>query len=609
MFWPSSALILLTLSSARVVAQFSIAIPATNTTDPVTGPGTETTRARGEGIETVKPSDTSGGSCCFVVQDFISEFYWQAYSIYTVDETITFIIRNITVLPTGNITNVQTLPNVKTRVNEDYTDVYPYSYSSDPLRPPSIIAHNLAPGPKTYDENLSSVNGTMTVTGGTTIYSPTVFDIYYGVKIIVVPPVTDDKGNIACATNSVTQLRPLIDPDRSRTFTGINSHAQAYYGGYGTLSEQATTRTETGVTFPPITGTELPSTITYIETVTGSQLQFMITNSATPAVVADITFTTPYIRIPPPTETVTYEDLKHDACHLGQDNPQEMWGFLPQEIIDVVISNPVYSAQYPDITKCLPGGPSIVVALAFYCDHPYGVAPRPTLTSFKDFIYIPSVPPDFHASPTATSDKTAFPIQTEHPITMPPASSIGRLLGSSNPASKTVTGSNAPGAEQPNSSKEQSPTTRIGDQNTITPTLSTARPSGLQTMDPTKLRKFLNIISASLVPSAPDPQLATKSTDIQRYSESSDSSGFTPTATTVGLDEDPTAVSSPLYTILSAGADVPQGTEPPGGTYTSTPSTSTGLGTVEPPTSRAFVFTLPRRIWLLCPILITAIFY
>jgi hypothetical protein len=126
--------------------------------------------------------------------------------------------------------------------------------------------------------------------------SPAAFYVYSTVKVITAAAITDDSGNLACGTTI-------------GGFPNMNQNAQAYFGG------------------PP----------------------------ATPVIIS---LTTPFIYQPARGQTGAVYGM--DTCFETPAAGTEDYGYVPQTVLDFLISNKEYSSQYPGLSACLPGGPSII---------------------------------------------------------------------------------------------------------------------------------------------------------------------------------------------------------------------------------------------------------
>ena len=205
--------------------------------------------------------------------------------------------------------------------------------------------------------------------------------MYPSVKIINVPAVTQANGEIACTTISTYQLK-CPDPVSSATFSGINSHVQAYFGSLRS-STQTSTDTYTysqwsSLPGPTLHQVQITNQTTF--TVTGTAIVTKITHAATSFSTTEISFATPYLYFPSrgKTEVQNTGDLVDivgistsllDRRALSATTSQTSttydtlvadYGFVPQVIIDSMANDPENIRQYPSLASCLPGGPSII---------------------------------------------------------------------------------------------------------------------------------------------------------------------------------------------------------------------------------------------------------
>ena len=205
--------------------------------------------------------------------------------------------------------------------------------------------------------------------------------MYPSVKIINVPAVTQANGELACTTVSTYQLK-CPGPVDSATFSGINSHVQAYYGG---LSSSTQTSTDTYTysrwsSLPSPTPHQVQITNQTTFTATGTAIVTNITHIATSFSTTEISFPTPYLYFPSrgKTEVQNTWDLPDivgistSVLHkralsttttrtsTKYDTLVADYGFVPQVVIDSMANDPEHIVQYPSLASCLPGGPSII---------------------------------------------------------------------------------------------------------------------------------------------------------------------------------------------------------------------------------------------------------
>jgi len=215
-------------------------------------------------------------SCCFVVQDEAHEVYWSAWAT----DTYTAIVNSTS-------TKVVTTSSL---VTDNPVSLYTNPAFAIPQMTEVLI------------------DSTPTKTGGIVIASPTGFWVYHTAKVFVAPAVTDSEGNVVCGTVSSFTNVASSPAACVPTFTGVNSHAAAYFDN--------------------------------IE-----------------AKGVEISLTTPFVHVP------TRADLHinpTEACVQGSGI--ENYGYPVQQLINHLADNEFYSAQYPGIASCIPAGPSIKAA-------------------------------------------------------------------------------------------------------------------------------------------------------------------------------------------------------------------------------------------------------
>ncbi|RVD85350.1 uncharacterized protein DFL_003674 [Arthrobotrys flagrans] len=387
----------------------------------------ETIAIPGNTSDTRPPITAAADSCCFVVQDRIDDYYWRRYT-FTVTETVHAVTTHVSIYPTGRVTNIET--STYTRINPTYRPPAGEFYESlyrvnDPLRPPRGYEYNKAPGVKVRSTQLGSKDGTKIVTAGTTVFSPSAFNVYNSFKIITVPPVTDSNGNSVCVTASSHPNHPDMGIPGSRKFTGLNTYAQAYYG-VGICTLEIIPFTETIEDDDNGTGATTKTSVT-----TGAvtlDCTYTPTGGPKPSVVTEITLTKPYVRIPPASETISFDSI---GCTIANNVPQEMWGYFPQDVIDYIVSDPSIRSQYPDITKCLAGGPQIFPQTVFHCDRPQVLEPQITLTSYDEEVI--TIGSEFFPTTGGSGSRTREPAQVDTTTTAAPSNSDPSKTARPNP--------------------------------------------------------------------------------------------------------------------------------------------------------------------------------
>ncbi|KAL8796934.1 MAG: hypothetical protein Q9195_000705 [Heterodermia aff. obscurata] len=241
-----------------------------------------------------------------------------------------------------------------------------------------VYASNAAPGPTLA---ATEINATQTSINDRVVHSPAGFFAYPSVKIINVPAVIQANGELACTTASTYQLK-CPDPIDSATFSGINSHVQAYYGGLSSSTQTSTDRYTYSrwSTLPGSTFQQVQVTKQTTFTATGTAIITNITHAATSFSTTEIIFPTPYLYFPSrgKTEVQNTGDLP-DIVGIGTsaldkralsttrsrtstkyDTLVADYGYIPQVVIDSMANDPEYIRQYPSLASCLPGGPSII---------------------------------------------------------------------------------------------------------------------------------------------------------------------------------------------------------------------------------------------------------
>lgn len=269
---------------------------------------------------------------------------------------------------------------------------------------------NAAPQPSEIERELK---GSQIIMAGITIQSPAAFWVYSSVKIITVPAVTDHKGNLVCTTSSQGRssltststknlanattthskailFRPTSIPTSAYNIfniSGVNSNAEAYFGGYsisdGNFNHEPVLFSVTGYsTKSEVIETHQKKTVTYkvatetlgITAAVWTRSNGEIFTYSPPTTGNTVTFPTPYIYLPPRgADGGTGTGL---TARCEQDNKNENYGYVPQSVVDYMVSEPEISRQYPGLASCLPGGPSILHVLT--C-HPFRIPSRPTI--------------------------------------------------------------------------------------------------------------------------------------------------------------------------------------------------------------------------------------
>ncbi|PMD42998.1 hypothetical protein L207DRAFT_631169 [Hyaloscypha variabilis F] len=329
------------VSLSRPNATTSTTLQATLTSRKLASAPSSTSLSYGS--KPFPPSPSSSAVCCFVVQDTISEEWWEELSATSVEGlvNVTTIVTYFSKGSDGVGTIITSNSSVTLKKTKFVVDV---NTAFNPLE----TSTNQAPGPI---EDGNALTGTATMTGGVLVQSPAAFYVYNSVKIITAAAVTDDDGNVMCGTSSV--------------FPNINSNAEAYFGGPSIAGQNND---------PLEYNTTITTTMTFLEPTI-----FTTTPTLTELVMTDVTYytlsdgstITPSPNQPGSVISLTEPFIYQPAwasnlastpqCLPGMNT--EEYGYIPQTLLDYLIQNPYYSAQYPGLASCLPGGPSIITAM------------------------------------------------------------------------------------------------------------------------------------------------------------------------------------------------------------------------------------------------------
>ena len=180
--------------------------------------------------------------------------------------------------------------------------------------------------------------------------SPAAFYEFSRVRIIVVPAVTDQSGQLVCTTTSIYNPCTATVDGGGTQFSGINAYAESYF------DESSN-------------GQPSNSTTAASANLSDFSLQD----------VAEIHFSTPFVYLPPDkaneelspmpavevqtaqgTITLVIEEAEPTISNSkSNDNSDQDYGYVPQTLIDWMAKNPRYVSQYPYLASCYPGGPSI----------------------------------------------------------------------------------------------------------------------------------------------------------------------------------------------------------------------------------------------------------
>ncbi|KAK0113417.1 hypothetical protein ONS95_013674 [Cadophora gregata] len=291
-------------------------------------------------------------ACCFLVQDTVSEVWWQitSYSSTLTTVNLTSITTLITKFPNTTLTNFET--NIyPTGVSATWT----YRVGANPIaNEPNYV---LRP---TEAEQI--LEGTAPITtGGIVVQSPDAFYVYSSVKIITAAPVTDAGGNIACGTTSEYNEwnADQFFSYRTLALSDINSNAEAYFDRSDvaeplTLSVLSSFGTEifiTGSQSDQISSIYVDADSS--ETCCPDGSGTMITATTRTEVV--ISLETPFIYLP----SKGRRGFRGDTTTCHQTGGTENYGYVPRTLLEYLVNKSDYSSQYPGLESCLPGGPSI----------------------------------------------------------------------------------------------------------------------------------------------------------------------------------------------------------------------------------------------------------
>ena len=186
--------------------------------------------------------------------------------------------------------------------------------------------------------------------------SPQAFYIYTTVKVITAKPVTNTDGQVMCGTVSSWDAPNFYGVQA--TFSNINSHAEASFGGSdigGAVVSPTATATST---YTRKIGLSV-FRYTFTETAVGTWFTNLEGSTVEPTIAStglEITLTTPFIY--QPTQGANPATADPRSCFQGGES--ENFGYVPQTLIDFLARDPGYLHQYPDLTSCLPAGPSVL---------------------------------------------------------------------------------------------------------------------------------------------------------------------------------------------------------------------------------------------------------
>ena len=265
--------------------------------------------------------------------------------------------------------------------------------------------------------------------------SPAAFYVYNSVKIITAAPVTDsDSGEVMCGTDA--------------QFPNMNSNAEAYFGGSsiaGEILSSSIYTTVVTVTLTFVEPTPFISEPTMTTTITSYSTYYinLAGSTVTPTPQQSglvISLTTPFIYQPPWGATGATEST--GRCTFGVNS--EQYGYFPQTILDYLIQNPAYSAQYPGLKGCVPGGPSLIFERCIHVPTSSTNEPLPStvaipagggLTSVQTIYVDPNdeqtstSTPTSHATPAGDASANTTPLPNPNPNQSPSPNNTPNSIG------------------------------------------------------------------------------------------------------------------------------------------------------------------------------------
>lgn len=356
---------------------------------------------------------------------------------------------------------------------------------------------------------------------------------------------TDSDGNVVCATPSV--LGYNVPSSEIYTVSGINSNAEAYFGGPNIASIIRTSgpngltstipaTTETGPSGPlttrPPFSFPVPVPSTYIVDTANNTINVTVPYFSGTVV----SFPTPFIYFP---ARGVSGKTGEGFTSFWTSGSNEDFGYVPKTVIDYMGGIPAISSQYPGITSCLPGGPSIIY-------EPTGFAALPTYQF---------IAPDLTSTTVITISGSG---QKSAPrgLTPLPSPTIPSAASAINPP--------ATSQKQIPSPSSQSPTIALSPSPNNTPTQSQAAQSTIE-----------SAITASATPSPSAAPTVSAQNSVTVFSPAAASSSAaatipgTPLTNSEGITE---GVISGTHTETGSST----GNEPGNPTLSSTPAKFTG---------------------------------
>lgn len=253
--------------------------------------------------------------------------------------------------------------------------------------------------------------------------SPQAYYVYTTVKIITAPPVVTTDGQIMCGTVS-SWPRPNFY-DVQATFENINSNAEAYFGGSSIGGATVIpTATSTHIRFSVVGGLSFRYTAT--ETALGMYFTDLRGHTVEPTMASsglEITLTTPFIY--QPTRGADPRTGDPRACFQGDG--QENFGYIPQTLVDYLAADSYYVSLYPDLTSCIPAGPSIL-PVHKACDVPFEVVIQEAVGGDLTESTVSTVMPAGGGA-VEMIPGTTTPISLPHE-SPPPTPSVGSIINS-----------------------------------------------------------------------------------------------------------------------------------------------------------------------------------
>ncbi|EPE35813.1 hypothetical protein GLAREA_05151 [Glarea lozoyensis ATCC 20868] len=458
-------------------------------------------------------------NCCFLVQDTVSEVWWEQYSTRSAVSLVnlTSYTYYVTPMPTTTVTST------KTEVIETNATFYVTVGNG---RNPLTLFENSSPGPYQATSRLLGINTTQIVTAGVTIQSPAAYYIYSTVKVITAAPITLD-GQLACGTQAI--YKPY-----SITLDHVNSNAESYWGTKVQPSSKIPTSTEllteTGTVNQP--GTK--STYTQTQTFTEYSTKF----SAFPSGVTTISFD-PYVYAPEYAKT-GLRGVGETTCDDDEGRSEVRFGFLPEQLLKYMVGVPEISSQYPGLESCFAGGPVIVTQTK--CEATAGELQIPggDLTSSKFITVNPTDGPITSQQSSASTSTTSSPVPVKTSETVTPSTSTSISTKkqptsiSLTPVTETATPTLATPTTQSTSTSVSEPPSQttaivipipISSTITTTPTTTTATTTSSDGSIASAIASLIGI---------PPPETPTTTTTTASVSTSITVSSQTPTSRTQG---------------------------------------------------------------------------